>query len=265
MKTNGKLGVRSGLLVSALCLWAVSLTGTGWCGDGAGADGSVKKQGEQTADNASPVKERQPPRVRMPKFAPPKRGAPVGRIAGGARGTADGVPTLVALTPDQMAFTAVRSPTVYWFTSEIPPWPVELTVTEPRAETPVLIRRLPVPAAAGIQRVSLEELGVYLEPDRDYRWYVALVRDEDRRSRDLLAFGGLRWVKPTEELQADLEMAPPGIAPADYAAAGYWYDALDGAIRLAESGPYRVEALAARDSLLAQVGLAGLVPVKGKD
>jgi hypothetical protein len=171
----------------------------------------------------------------------------------------------VALTPAQTALTAVPGPTLYWFVSETPAWPVELTVTEPRAETPLLVRRLPAPGAAGIQRVSLEELGVRLEPDRDYRWYIALVHDEDRRSRDLLAFGGVRWVRPAEELLADLDLAPPGIAPAEYAAAGYWYEALDGAIRLTESGPYRAEALAARDSLLAQVGLAGLLVDRGAD
>ena len=175
------------------------------------------------------------------------------------------MPTLVALTPEQTALTAMRSPTVYWYTSEVAPWPVELTVTEPRAETPLLVRRLPTPVSAGIQRISLEELGGQLEPDRDYRWYIALVRDDGRRSRDVLAYGGVRWEMPPADLLTVVERASPGDVPAHYATAGYWYEALDAAIRLAESGPYRTGAVAARDSLLAQVGLGGVVPVGGTD
>lgn len=261
MNRVGEFGARRMWLAVMLLPWALSLAGTGWCSDNEEPKGSVEKQAKSSGQS----KEQQPPRVLMPKFVPPKRGAPVGRIAGGARGKAEGVPVLVALTPEHVALTAKQSPTVYWYLSEVTPWPVELTVTEPRAETPLLVRRLPQPEGVGIQSVRLEELGGQLEPDRDYHWYIALVRDAQSRSRDLLAWGGVRWERPSGELLTDVERAAPSDVPARYAAAGYWYEALDAAIRLSKASPYSDGGTAARDSLLAQVGLGELVSNSGSE
>lgn len=191
-----------------------------------------------------------------PVFRPPKRGAPVGRVAAGTRGQILDKPlALSVLTPDQAGLTASAQPTLYWFVSEVPPYPVELTVTEDQAVSPLAEKRIPTPERAGIQRIRLADAGVRLETGKTYRWYVAIVPDAERRSNDVVAYGEVERVELDASLAERVKGADPQALPGLYAAAGLWYEALDEASALVDAAPASAAARGQRTALLEQVGL----------
>jgi hypothetical protein len=106
-------------------------------------------------------------------------------------------------------------------------------------------------AAAVIDRPSIvtwpppAQLGVSLPIDVDYQWSIALVMDEEHRSRDVVATAWIRRVEPSQALSERLASDATKAAAA-YAANGIWYDA------------FRASSPAQRASLLGQVGLGAI-------
>jgi hypothetical protein len=148
------------------------------------------------------------------------------RIGGGARSVGDGAPAPEALGPEHVGATSHESPSLYFFLPETTTSPVEVTVIAPGVVAPVLETTLPGPLAAGVHRVSLAEHGARLAPGVDSRWFVAVVRDPERRSQDLVSGAAIRFT-PASELGARLASAPPASAAHLYAESGLWYDAFD--------------------------------------
>ncbi len=66
----------------------------------------------------------------VPVYKPPKRGSPIGRVAGGTRGVNNGPPLLSALAPDHIGFSVHAQPTLYWYLSEGVSYPIEFTLIE---------------------------------------------------------------------------------------------------------------------------------------
>ena len=193
--------------------------------------------------------------VSVPLYTPPLRGAPEGRLRGGSRGTGRDPLVLTVLAPDHRGLTVHEQPSLYWFVSSGTSLPVELTLTDPRAAQPVLETSIPGPVEPGMHRIRLADYGVRLAVGVVYRWYVAVVPDESRRSRDILAGGTIERVEPGEELPAKLAQAGEGDVPFLYAEAGLWYDALAAISDLIEAAPHDPALRRQRASLLAQVGL----------
>lgn len=189
-------------------------------------------------------------------FKPPLRGAPVGRIAGGTRGDSGELPLLCVLTPDRTGLTIHDQPALYWFLSQSISYPLELTVIDDHSVEPLLERRIPNPKHLGFQIARLADFNLHLESGAVYRWYIAIVPDPDRRSRDLVAWGQIERVDPPEGLAERLRQAGPDGVAGVYAESGLWYDALDAVgRRIGEStdpAPY----LRQRAALLEQVGLS---------
>jgi len=195
--------------------------------------------------------------VGMPIYRPPLRGAPVGRIAGGSRGIMDEYPTLlVVLSPDHTGLTTQEQPSLYWFLAEVMPHPIELTIIEEQAIHPILETRIPSPKQPGVQSIHLADCDVRLQPGVKYKWFVALVPDPDRRSKDILAWGEIERVEPTAKLQKDLAEMGRARSPYVYAEEGLWYDALAAVSDLIDTAPADVIFRKQRASLLEQVGLA---------
>ncbi|HSF02126.1 MAG TPA: DUF928 domain-containing protein, partial [Solirubrobacterales bacterium] len=132
---------------------------------------------------------------------------------------------------------------------------VELTLTDSRATDPVLEAKIPGPIRAGLHRVRLDDYGVRLEPGVSYRWYVAVIPDSGRRSKDILAGGIIERVEPTADLRERLARARPEELAPLYAEAGLWYDALAVSSELIERSPGQEELRRQRAALLSQVGL----------
>ena len=191
----------------------------------------------------------------VPIYNPPSRGAPGGRIGGGTRGGGQNVFVLSVLAPDHSGFTTSEQPSLYWFISKPTSLPVELTVMDPQGVNPILETQLPPPTNAGIQRVQLAEYNVHLAPGTAYRWFVAVVPDADRRSKDILAGGAIERVDLPEDVKAKLAKASDKEVPFIYAQAGLWYDALKSISDLIDAAPQNQELRNQRTALLKQVGL----------
>ena len=189
-------------------------------------------------------------------FKPPPRGAPVGRIAGGTRGDSGDVPVLSVLTPEDTGLTIHDQPALCWFLPQPSRYPLELTVIDDHSVEPLLERTLPNPRRLGVQRTRLADFKLRLESGVVYRWYVSIVPDPDRRSRDLVAWGQIERVDAPAGLAERLRQAGPEQAARVYAEGGLWYDALDALeTRIDESAdpaPY----VRQRSALLEQVGLS---------
>jgi hypothetical protein len=207
-------------------------------------------QDKKAADKKPP-----PVTVTAPVYKPPLRGAPGGRLGGGTRGTGREVFVLSVLAPDHSGLTMQEQPSLYWYISTPTSLPIEFTIMDPDAVQPVLEMRVAPPVGAGIHRVRLADHGVRLAPDGVYRWYVAIVPDSGRRSRDILAGGTVQRIEPSPDLAVRIREARPEEAPAIYAEAGLWYDALASMSELIERDPENAELRQRRAALIGQIGL----------
>jgi hypothetical protein len=190
-----------------------------------------------------------------PVYKPPLRGAPGGRIGGATRGVAREVFVLSVLAPDHTGLTAVEQPSLFWFISNPIALPLELTVMDPRRTQPLLETSLSAPRQGGIQRVRLADHGVRLEPGVAYRWFIAVVTDPGRRSRDILSGGAIERIDLPDDLQARLTAAQAREKPTMYAEGGYWYDALAAISDLIDSAPGDGALQDQRQDMLKQIGL----------
>ncbi len=197
----------------------------------------------------------QPQAAAVPMYNPPLLGAPGGRVGGGTRGPAREVFVLSVLAPNHTGLTAVDQPTLYWFISNVTQHPVEVTVVDPQGGDPLLETRVPSPSQPGVHRIRLADFGVRLKPGVPYRWFVAVVPDPARRSKDILAGGTVERVDPSEELKKKLAQAGKADLPFLYAEAGLWYDALAALSELIEAAPQDSAPRKQRAAMLAQVGL----------
>lgn len=191
----------------------------------------------------------------QPLYKPPMRGAPIGRVAGGTRGNTNGVTFLSVLAPDHVGLSSRSQPCLYWFLSELTKYPIEFTLTKSRAVSPLVEAPIAPPRKAGIQCIRLADYDIHIEPGVEYRWFVAIIRDTDNRSKDLLAGAALSYREFPRELQGSLAQAGGDRAVHVYARAGFWYDALEAICKRVNALPYDRHLRRARASLLEQVGL----------
>lgn len=191
----------------------------------------------------------------MPEYKPPKRDSPGGRVSGGTRGPGREVFVFSVLAPDHTGLTVSEQPSLYWFISSSTSLPVELTLMDPQATKPILETRIPHPIQPGVHRIRLADHGLRLAPGVPYRWFVAVVPDTDRRSKDIVAGGVIERIESPEGLSAKLAQAGKAKAPHIYAEAGLWYDALGAVSDLIETAPNDPALRRQRASLMVQVGL----------
>jgi hypothetical protein len=193
--------------------------------------------------------------VELPIYVPPDIGL-AGEVSGAAARGAGG-PSLRLLAPDHLALTTREQPTLYWYLSEATSLPIEVTLSDRESVKPLLEVRLPSPAQAGVHALRLAEHGVRLLPDTRYKWFVSIVPDAERRSRDSTAGAGILRRDPSTNLRERLELASPeGRDVFVYAENGIWYDAIAAVSSRIEAAPASTELRAQRAALLEQVGLA---------
>jgi hypothetical protein len=182
-------------------------------------------------------------------YRPPRRGSPRGRVAGGVRSAA-ALPQPLALAPDHVALTTHGAPSLFWHLDGPPPETARVVFTLILADgvAPLVERELPLPAAAGVQRVRLDDLGIALEPDLEYAWSISLLPHADDHDGARISERYLRRVDAS---------ALAGLAPSarSYAEQGVWYDALEALSDAIDAAPDDPALRAQRDSLLRQAGL----------
>ena len=230
---------------------------------GAQAPGSAKQPGAEPSATGKEGKKAHPVTSAetktagdIPVYKPPLRGSPGGRVGGGTRGISLEPPvSLSVLVPDHVAVTLQSQPHLYWFISRKTTHPIEVTITEKDAVKPVLEARLKPPEKAGFQCIRLADHGIQLRRNVPYKWFVAVLTDPDRRSRDTLSGGMIEVVSPSPDLSAKLNQTAKAKQPFALAEEGIWYDALAALSDRIEASPKDLSLRKQRAALLEQVGL----------
>jgi hypothetical protein len=196
-----------------------------------------------------------PSKISEPLYQPPRRGAPGGRVGGGTRGPLTGVPLLFALVPDHVAVTAEEQPPLVWYLSKPTSFPMEFTVGEAMGVEPILEVALSSPTEAGIHILSLAQYDLRLETGKTYQWFVSLIPDPARRSKDIIAGGMLEVERLPENIAEAVKQATPHDATMLLAKAGFWYDAMGVISHEIQANPTDRALHDVRAALLEQVDL----------
>jgi len=236
-------------IVAAVIL-AVSVAGIGTAAE-TESPSSEKAESETQAEPG--VSAPPPPKAGRVVYKPPGVGQPARTIGGGSRGVAQVIPAVFAIAPDHVGRTASAQPTLFWSIDRVPPEGshVEFSLIDGDSIDPTLELELPAPDRAGLHRIALGDHGVSLDPGVEYQWSVALVLDPNERSKDVVATGWIDRREPSPDAAASLGRA----TAADYAEAGFFYDALSTLSDEIERDPSNAELRQVRSDLLEQVGL----------
>ncbi len=178
----------------------------------------------------------------LPIYTPRNKTTPRARVGGGLRGTDGNDPEIVALVPDHVGLTVKQAPSLNWFLSKSTSLPHEGAI--------------PTPGHAGVQSVNLKDLGLTLEPDVQYRWYVSAIRNPDSPSQDIVAGGVIERCEFSTclvEMEVALTCDRPSVLR--NAARGFWYDAMSCLCDLITANQKDASLRRMRAALLKQVGL----------
>jgi len=169
----------------------------------------------------------------------------------GAVRAAPGAAKVSARAPgDHTGLTLSRTPRLWWYLEQRTDLPVQLTIVDGEAIEPLVRVELPGPHAAGLHAFDLSAQGVTLAPGVDYRWFVSVVVDPDRPSRNPVSAGSLRVAADADARRQTVSSAAAPARGNTLAELGLWYDAFDFYASLAAAHP-EVERLAAyRDRLI---------------
>lgn len=196
----------------------------------------------------------------QPLYAPPKRYTPRARVGGELRGTDGKDPEVQALVPDHVALTSKKTPSLNWYLSKPTAHEIVFTLMDTRYIKPVHEGPIPTPKKEGIYSIDLKNMGVTLEPEVQYRWYVSVIRDSNSHASDIVA-GGM--IERCEFSACVTEMNPVlTCSSADdvtkNARAGLWYDAMGCLCSLIDQSPKDEKLRRLRARLLKDVGLNGV-------
>ena len=197
--------------------------------------------------------------VPLPLYQPPKKLTPRARVGGGLRGTDGSDPVIVALVPDHVGLTVKKAPILNWFLSKPTTYPLKFTLIDIRLVTPLHEGPIPTPDHQGVQSINLKDLGLALEPDVQYRWYISAIRNPDSPSQDLVAGGVIERCEFSTclvEMEVDLTCDRQSVVR--NAMRGFWYDAMACVCQLIDSNPSDQGLRRQRAALLNQIGLSAV-------
>lgn len=242
---EGSATMRSLRIVTVILLgWAFGMPASGHSAENPATSPetpSVELPSQKPAQGASD----------MPVYKQPRRSIPKGRVGGGIRG--GDAPALYVLVPDHVGLTKDEQPTLLWYLSKPTSLPLEFTLVDSRAIKPLLEKQLSPPAKPGVQRISLKDFGIKLEPNVQYKWFVTLVVGPESSSRDIVVGGTIERITFVEKLS--LCQGMNGNTVNDLAGCGLWYDAIAMLSEMIEKAPDDRMLRKQRASLLQQVGL----------
>jgi hypothetical protein len=158
------------------------------------------------------------------------------------------------LAPDHSALTENEQPDLYWYVSK----PISTAITFTLSDggpNPLVEQTLAPPFDAGIHRVRLADVDVRLASGKQYRWFVSIVSDPKRRSRDILAGATIERTEPVERNPMSSVPEDRAIEIGRLAQTGNWYDAIALISTQIERYPTEPSLRAQRAGLLQQVGL----------
>lgn len=189
-----------------------------------------------------------------PKYKPPPRGAPGGRVGGASRGTVKStapLPTVELLAPDGHAgLTTNPTPILYYFVSQPVTWPTQFTISAPARPNPLVEVNIPQPRQAGVYAIRTADYHVRLEPGVLYTWSVSVILNPEARSRDIVASASLLRTAPDPAIESALRETSASQRAVLLAQTGLWYDAVAAAADIEAFDRH-----AALDALMNEVGL----------
>ncbi len=190
----------------------------------------------------------------LPLYTPPKKLIPRARIGGTLRGLEGNEPEIIALVPDHVGWTAKQAPTLNWFLSKPTTAPLKFTLNDDRKIQPIYEASLPTPSAVGVQTIDLKALGLNLEVNVQYRWFVSTVAETP--SHDIVAGGMIERCEFDEcMIERSLILTCDRDSVRTNALNGFWYDAMGCLCTLIEKTPTDPSLRRLRAALLRQVGL----------
>jgi hypothetical protein len=176
--------------------------------------------------------------LQLPVYTPPKKLTPRARVGGTLRGTDGNEPEIVALVPDHVGLTVKQTPTLNWYLSKPTTYPLRFTLNDTQKILPVYEGSLPIPTHAGVQSIDLKTLGLTLEPNVQYRWFVSARRNPDSYSEDIVAGGMIERCEFSECLTiTSVNVTCDRESVRTNAMIGFWYDAMGCVCSLIEQDP----------------------------
>jgi len=212
------------------------------------------------AEQAVVAEKGQPDETQLPVYTPPKKLTPRARVGGTLRGTEGKDPEIVALVPDHVGLTVKQTPVLNWFLSKPTTYPIVFTLNAVQQVLPIYEKPLPSPKQEGVQSIDLKTLGITLEPNIQYRWYISARRNSSSHSEDIVAGGVIERCEINECL---ITIGGP-ITTCDQqsviinAKNGLWYDAMACICSLIDAKSGDPSLRRQRAELLRQVGLHGV-------
>ena len=192
-------------------------------------------------------------------YTPPKKITPRARVGGDVRGTDGTDPEVKALVPDHVGLTSKETPVVNWFVSKPTTYEVIVTLRDDRSPKAFQEKSIPPPKQAGIYAINFKELGFLLEPNVQYKWYVAVIRDPNQHSNNAVAGGVIERCELTECIEPmGAKITCSFDTVVHNAKAGFWYDAMGCLCNLIDADPKNEKLRRFRASLLKEVGLNGV-------
>ena len=195
----------------------------------------------------------------LPIYTPRNKITPRARVGGGLRGTDGKDPEIVALVPDHVGLTVKQAPSLNWFLSKSTSLPIRFTLIDTRTVKPLHEGPIPTPSHAGVHSIYLKDLGLTLETDVQYRWYISAIRNPDSPSQDIVAGGVIERCEFSTclvEMEVDLSCDRQSVLR--NAVRGFWYDAMACLCELIDSNPSDQILRRQRAALLNQIGLHGV-------
>ncbi len=187
-------------------------------------------------------------------YVPPDLGFPARRVGAAPRGFGRHA-ALQLLAPDHLGLTTQEQPTLYWYLAEPTSARIDFTIRDEPSVEPLLELQLP-PTEPGIHALRLADHGVRLRPDANYQWFVSLVLDPERRSKDFSAGAWIRRNEVDAALRERLAAASAGREVFAYAESGFFYEAIRAASDRIAAAPAHPVLREHRAALLEQVGLS---------
>ncbi|MDF0644573.1 MAG: DUF928 domain-containing protein [Nitrospira sp.] len=196
----------------------------------------------------------------IPLYQLPKKFTPRARVGGELRGTEGTDPEVQALVPDHVGFTSSQAPVLNWFLSKPTPHEMRFTLIDNHSVRPLYEAPIPTPKQPGIFSISIKDLGLVLDPNIQYRWYVSVVRDPSSPSKDIVGGGVIERCEMSDCLIAlDAKIITCSVHTVkENARAGFWYDAMGCLCALIDADPTDASLRRLRAGLLKQVGLNGV-------
>ena len=214
---------------------------------------------DAAAEQAAIAQAGQADNTQFPVYTPPKKLTPRARVGGTLRGTDGKDPEIVALVPDHVGLTVKQTPTLNWFLSKPTTYPIHFTFNNVQQVQPVYEGILPTPKQEGVQSIDLKALGITLEPNVQYRWFVSARRNTASHSEDIVAGGVIERC----EINDCLITVGPALSCDQQSVTfnaknGLWYDAMACLCKLIDAAPSDSSLKRQRAELLRQVGLHGV-------